>query len=71
MAGKALIYGMNYVDGKPAKFVPYYWENDDWCSFSSARDYKTLSGCERFLKKYGFTEIEYDIKEKCYERTTK
>jgi hypothetical protein len=62
MAGKALIYGTNYVDGKPTKFVPFYWENDDWQHFSPARDCKTAAGCERFLKKYNFTDIKYDIK---------
>ena len=63
---KALIYGTDYVNGKPTKYIPFHWEIDDWQSFINAKDYKTLAGCERFLKERGYSEIEYDIQEKHY-----
>ena len=63
---KALIYGMNCINGKPTKFVPFYWESEDRQSFCNARDYKTLESCESFLRKRNYNEIEYDIEEKKY-----
>ena len=59
---KALILGTNRnKNGEATLFICYYWDGSEWVSFHYSKEYRTLAGAKRGLKKMGFNEIEVEI----------